>query len=92
MERLSEGNEARRGGETSEPLHSTGEAGEPAPRDPVEGRRRSDYGTSGGTDATDLEPCTHLNATTEDSDPGEDPPRVPDQTGVRRRDRRAANP
>ena len=56
MEPPSEGNEVRRGGETSEPLHSTGEAGEPAPRDPVEGRRRSVYGTSGGTDATDIEP------------------------------------
>ena len=56
MESSSEGNEARRGDETSEPLHSTAEAGEPAPRDPVEGRRRSVYGTSGGTDATDFEP------------------------------------
>ncbi len=56
MEPPSEGNEATRGGETSEPLHSTGEVGEPTPGDPVEGRRRSDYGTSGGTDATDIEP------------------------------------
>ena len=56
MEPPSEGNEVTRGGETSEPLHSTAEAGEPAPGDPVEGRRRSVYGTSGGTDATDLEP------------------------------------
>ena len=55
MEPSSEGHEARGGGdETSEPLHRTAEAGEPAPRDPVEGRRRSVYGTSGGIDATGL--------------------------------------
>ena len=56
MEPPSEGNEATRGAETSEPRHSTREAGEPTPGDPVEGRRRSVYGTSGGTDATDIEP------------------------------------
>jgi hypothetical protein len=43
--------EARRmGGRESEHLHSTGEAGEPIPRDPVEGRRVSEHGTDGGKD------------------------------------------
>ncbi len=56
MEPPSEGNEATRGGETSEPLQSTDEVGEPTPGDPMEGRQRSDYGPSGGTDATDIEP------------------------------------
>ena len=56
MEPLSEGNEAKRGGETSEPLSSTDEAGELTREDPVEGRRRSVNGTSGGTDDTELEP------------------------------------
>ncbi len=54
--RRSEGNEARRGGEKSEPLSSTGEAGELTPEDPVEGRQRSVYGTSGGKDDTDIGP------------------------------------
>ena len=40
VEPPSEGNEARRGGEQSEPLNSTGEAGEPTPGDPAEERRR----------------------------------------------------
>jgi hypothetical protein len=54
--REGEGNEAPRGGEMSEPLRSTAEAGELTPGDPVEGRRRSVYGPSGGTDATDIGP------------------------------------
>lgn len=41
VEPLSEGNEARRGGEMSEPLSSTGEVGELTPGDPTEGRQRS---------------------------------------------------
>jgi hypothetical protein len=45
VELLSEGNEARRGGENSEPLNSTEEVGELAPGDPMEGRRRLVYGT-----------------------------------------------
>jgi len=45
VEPLSEGNEARRGGEKSEPLNSTDEAGELTPGDPVEGSRRLVYGT-----------------------------------------------
>jgi hypothetical protein len=56
VEPRSEGNEATRGGETSEPLSSTEEAGELSPGDPVEGRRRPVYGTSGGKDDTDIEP------------------------------------
>ncbi len=46
MELLSEGNEVKRGGEMSEPLNGTEEAGELTPGDPVEGKRRSVYGTS----------------------------------------------
>jgi hypothetical protein len=45
VELLSEGNETRRGGEKSEPLNSTDEAGELTPGDPAEGRRRLVYGT-----------------------------------------------
>ena len=51
-----EGNEAQRGGEKSEPLSSTDEAGELSPEDPVEGRRRSVYGASRGKDDTDIGP------------------------------------
>ena len=56
VEPLCEGNEAQRGGEKSEPLSSTGEAGELTPEDPVEGRQRSVYETSGGKDDTDIGP------------------------------------
>jgi hypothetical protein len=41
VEPRSEGNEAKRGAEKSEPLSSTGEVGEPTPGDPMEGRQRS---------------------------------------------------
>jgi hypothetical protein len=37
-------------GRESEHLHSTAEAGEPTPRDPVEGRRVPEHGTNGGKD------------------------------------------
>ena len=56
VEPPSEGNEARRGDEKSEPLSSTDEAGELSPEDPVEGRRRSVYGASRGKDDTDIGP------------------------------------
>jgi hypothetical protein len=56
VEPPSEGNEARRGDEKSEPLNSTDEAGELIPEDPVEGSRRSVYGASGGKDDTDIGP------------------------------------
>ena len=56
MEPPSEGNEARRGDEKSEPLNSTDEAGELIPEDPVEGSRRSVYGASRGKDDTDIGP------------------------------------
>jgi hypothetical protein len=39
----------------SEHLHSTVEAGELAPEDPVEGRRMSVYGTAGGKDDGKIE-------------------------------------
>ena len=72
MELLSEGNEAKRGDEKSQPLNSTDEAGELTPGDPAEGRRRSVYGTSGGKDDVDIEPRGHLNETKEDSETGEE--------------------
>ncbi len=72
MELLSEGNEAKRGDEKSQPLNSTDEAGELTPGDPAEGRRRSVYGTSGGKDVADIEPRGHLNETKEDSETGEE--------------------
>lgn len=56
VEPRSEGNEAERGVEKSEPLNSTEEAGELTPGDPVEGSRRSVQRTSGGKDGTDQGP------------------------------------
>ena len=45
------GNEPlRKDGRESEHLHSTEETGERPPKDPVEGRRVSDHGTTGGKD------------------------------------------
>jgi hypothetical protein len=41
-------------GRESEHLHSTEEAGEPIPRDPVEGRRVSEHGSSGGKGGWEL--------------------------------------
>ena len=61
----------RWGGEKSELLNSTDEAGELIPEDPVEGSRRSVYGTYGGKDGEDFEPGNHLNETTKDSKIGE---------------------
>ena len=72
MELLSEGNEAKRGDEKSQPLNSTDEAGELTPGDPAKRRWRSAYGTSGGKDDVDIEPRGHLNETKEDSETGEE--------------------
>ena len=47
---------SRMGHEKSESADSTGEDGEPDPRDPLEGRGRPDQETSGGNDDTELEP------------------------------------
>lgn len=44
----------RMDGRESEHLHSTREAGEPVPRDPVEGRRVSESGTTGGKGGWEL--------------------------------------
>jgi len=50
------------GGRESEHLHSTEEAGEPIPRDPVEGRRVSEHGTNGGKGGWELRvPVTSIH-------------------------------
>ena len=54
----------------SERLHSTGEAGEPAPGDPVEGRRAPDYGPVGGKDTGNTESQRRLYETSTDSGAG----------------------
>ena len=63
---------AGRGTRSRSRLTRTEEGGELALGDPLEESGRPVYGTSGGTDDGDIEPASHLNATTEGSGTGED--------------------
>src|SRR5437870_2038382 len=65
--RANERERGGRGGGKSERLDSTDEAGEPIPRDPVEGSEASDYGTAGGKHERDTELATHVTKTSADS-------------------------
>ena len=51
-------------------LHTTNEAGEVAPGDPVEGREDQQPRTSGGIDGRNFESDPHLNHTSLDSEHG----------------------
>ena len=51
-------------------LHTTNEAGEVAPGDPVEGREDQQPRTSGGIEGRNFESDTHLNHTSRDSEQG----------------------
>ena len=52
-------------------LHSTDEAGEPAPGDPVEGRELPGHGTVGGNDGENTESRYRLTETATDSEAGQ---------------------
>ena len=66
-----EGNEVRReGGRASQHPHSTDEAGEPVPRDPVEGRKNRKGVPDGGTSAGNYVRGFVLGTTYHRHDPG----------------------
>ncbi len=67
-----EGNEARGDGRRGVGVsHSTAEAGELSPRDPVEGRGHRQGGTVGGKDGQHTEVGSRLHVTTTDSRTGQ---------------------